>query len=76
MTIRLGPAKAYLLTQTETYGSLLRATRACTNKAFAVRIMKQMFGMPDSAIRMHVFRRNEGKITDPEQISTEMTKAA
>lgn len=54
VTVRLGPAKAYLLTQTETYGPLLRATRFCTNKAFAVRIMKQMFGMPNSAIRTHV----------------------
>ncbi|KAK7712443.1 hypothetical protein SLS64_004827 [Diaporthe eres] len=60
VTVRLGPAKAYLLTQTETYGPLLRATRSCTNKAFAVRIMKQMFGMPKSAI--HIYQNDKSGI--------------
>ena len=51
VTIKLGPSKAYLLLQPETYGSLLKDTRSCSNKAFAVLVMEQMFGTPKSAMR-------------------------
>ncbi|KAF6819864.1 hypothetical protein CPLU01_12923 [Colletotrichum plurivorum] len=44
VTIKMGPAKAYLLTQAEFYGPILRDTRSCTNKAFAVIVMRQLFG--------------------------------
>ncbi|KAI0109099.1 cytochrome P450 [Nemania sp. FL0031] len=60
VTVRLGPAKAYLLTQPETYGPLLRDTKSCTNKAFAVIIMEHIFGMPKSA--MHLYRNDKSGI--------------
>ncbi|KAI0415920.1 cytochrome P450 [Xylaria grammica] len=59
-TIKLGPAKAYLLTKPDTYGPLLRDTKSCTNKAFAVIIMEQMFGMPKSA--MHIYRNDKSGV--------------
>ncbi|KAI1744489.1 cytochrome P450 [Xylaria scruposa] len=60
VTIKLGPSTAYLLTQPETYGPLLKDTRSCTNKAFAVLIMEQMFGTPKSA--MHIYRNDKSGI--------------
>ncbi|KAI3316782.1 cytochrome P450 [Xylariaceae sp. AK1471] len=60
VTIKLGPAKAYLLMQPDTYGPLLRDTRSCTNKAFAVIIMEQIFGTPKSA--MHIYRNDKSGI--------------
>ncbi|KAI0454853.1 cytochrome P450 [Xylaria acuta] len=59
-TIKLGPVTAYLLTQPERYGPLLRDTRSCTNKAFAVIIMEQIFGMPKSA--MHIYRNDKSGV--------------
>ncbi|KAI1309762.1 cytochrome P450 [Xylaria venustula] len=60
VTIKLGPAKAYLLTHPETYGPILRDTKSCTNKSFAVIIMEQMFGMPKSA--MHIYRNDKSGV--------------
>ncbi|KAI0163977.1 cytochrome P450 [Xylariaceae sp. FL1272] len=60
VTIKLGPSKAYLLTQPETYGPLLKDTRSCTNKAFAVLIYEQLFGTPKSA--MHIYRDDKSGI--------------
>ncbi|KAI0506896.1 cytochrome P450 [Xylaria bambusicola] len=59
-TIKLGPEKAYLLTNPETYGPILRDTKSCTNKSFAVIIMEQMFGMPKSA--MHIYRNDKSGV--------------
>ncbi|KAI0198459.1 cytochrome P450 [Astrocystis sublimbata] len=60
VTIKLGPSKAYLLTQPEMYGPLLKDTRSCTNKAFAVLIYEQLFGTPKSA--MHIYRDDKSGI--------------
>ncbi|TGJ85106.1 hypothetical protein E0Z10_g3639 [Xylaria hypoxylon] len=60
VTVKLGHAKAYLLTKPESYGPILRDTKSCTNKAFAVVIMEQMFGMPKSA--MHIYRNDKSGV--------------
>ncbi|KAI8623282.1 cytochrome P450 [Xylariaceae sp. FL1651] len=60
VTIKLGPSKAYLLTQPETYGYILRDTKSCTNKAFAVLVMEHMFGTPKSA--MHIYRNDKSGV--------------
>ncbi|KAF3760417.1 hypothetical protein M406DRAFT_76074 [Cryphonectria parasitica EP155] len=46
VTVRLGPAKAYIMLQPQTFAPLLRDYKKCTNKMFSVLTMQQLCGTP------------------------------
>ncbi|KAK4238695.1 cytochrome P450 [Achaetomium macrosporum] len=60
LTLKLGPAKAYLLLQPESFPPLLRDSRACTNKVFSVLMMEYVFGSPKRA--MHVYKNDNSGV--------------
>jgi hypothetical protein len=54
VTIKLGPTKAYVLLQPETFAPVLRDSKKCTNKLFSVLVMEMLVGTPKQYMRKKI----------------------